>query len=47
MASGEPDELPMPQMDKDEQMDKDDEDSDDNNDDHGNANDLPDLSVPL
>ena len=37
MASGEPDELPAPQMDKDEQMDKDDEDSDDNdnNDDHG------------
>ena len=37
MASGEPDELPVPQMDKDEQMDKDDEDSDDNdnNDDHG------------
>lgn len=29
MASGEPDELPAPQMDKD------DEDSDDNNDDHG------------
>ena len=41
MASGEPDELPAPQMDKD------DGDSDENNDDHGNANDLPDLSVPL